>query len=200
MELDLRETKIANLLDELVHMTKPAAAANGNEIVLSIASGLGTRRCDPVKLQSMIRQLLDNAVKFTENGRIDLVARIEQGDANDMLVVDVIDTGIGIEPNRIDQLFEKFSVADDSSTSKYRRNGLGIGFEPEALRADGRRDFVESDLARAAALRSGCRCRLEARCRCVGPAGSAGRCGWPSSRTNVGDSQCLRSFLSKITK
>lgn len=147
MELDLQDAKVGLLLEELVKATDPDAA-NGNEIVLTIASDLGTRRCDPVKFQSMIRQLLDNAIKFTENGRINLAARIEPGDANDMLVVDVIDTGIGIEAGRIDQLFEKFSVADDSSTSKYGGTGLGLALSQKLCVLMGGDIFVKSELGK----------------------------------------------------
>ena len=148
MELDLREANVAELLDELVHATNPAAAANGNEIVLTIAADIGTRRCDPMKLQGMVRQLLDNAVKFTENGRIDLAARIEQGTANDTLVIDVIDTGIGVESSRIDQLFENFSVADDTSTSKYGGTGLGLALSQKLCTLMGGEIFVESELGK----------------------------------------------------
>lgn len=148
MELDLRETSLADLLDELVQGTRPAAAANGNEIALTVASDLGTRRCDPIKLQSMIRQLLDNAVKFTENGHIDLLARIEQGDTTDTLVIDVVDTGIGIESSGIDQLFEKFIVADDSSTSKYGGTGLGLALTQKLCILMGGEIFVESQLGK----------------------------------------------------
>jgi len=146
MELDLQEANVGDLLDELVKAADPAA--NGNQIVLTLASDLGTRRCDPVKFQNMIRQLLDNAIKFTENGRIDLVARIEQGEANDTLIVDVIDTGIGIESSRIDQLFEKFSVADDSSTSKYGGTGLGLALSQKLCVLMGGDIFVESELGK----------------------------------------------------
>ena len=58
----------------------------------------------------------------------------------DDLVVRVIDTGIGIAPDQIANLFEKFTVADDSSTSKYGGTGLGPGAQPAALQIDGRRD------------------------------------------------------------
>lgn len=148
MELDLKETKIAELLSELVREAGPVAAENGNDMVLTIATDLGTHRCDPMKLRNMVRQLLDNAVKFTENGRIDLVAGLEQGGAGDTLVIDVIDTGIGIESNRIDQLFEKFSVADDSSTSKYGGTGLGLALSQKLCTLMGGEISVESELGK----------------------------------------------------
>ena len=148
MQLDLQETRVAELLEDLVRTAEPNAAENGNDLVLTLSSDLGSHLCDAVKFQNIVGQLLDNAIKFTENGRIDLAARIEQGDGNDTLVVDVIDTGIGIEASRIEQLFEKFNVADDSSTSKYGGTGLGLALSQKLCVLMGGDIFVESELGK----------------------------------------------------
>ena len=126
MELDLEETHLAELLSEIISAARPAAVKNGNEVICRLAPNLGTALCDAGKFRNMAGQLLDNAMKFTHNGTVEVVAERQVDELGDDLVVRVIDTGIGIAPAQIANLFEKFTVADDSSTSKYGGTGLGL--------------------------------------------------------------------------
>jgi signal transduction histidine kinase len=146
MELDLEETDLAELLMEVAEGARQAAADNGNRFVSNIPSNFGTALCDAGKFKNMVGQLLDNAVKFTQNGKIELVARREAGDASDQLVVDVIDTGIGIAPDQLTNLFEKFTVLDDSSTSKYGGTGLGLALCQKLCKLMDGEVTVESEL------------------------------------------------------
>jgi len=148
MELDLEETDLAGLLLEIAENAKPAAARNSNQFRCTISPYLGTALCDTGKFQNMVGQLLDNAAKFTQHGRVELTAkRVVNGD-DDQLVVDVIDTGIGIAPDQITHLFEKFTVADDSSTSKYGGTGLGLALSQKLCKLMGGEVAVESELGR----------------------------------------------------
>jgi signal transduction histidine kinase len=94
----------------------------------------------------VLTQLVDNAVKFTEEGTIELVAERIQGATADELVVQVVDTGIGIAPDQISGLFEKFTVVDDSSTTKYGGTGLGLALSQKLCKLMGGEIFVESEL------------------------------------------------------
>jgi signal transduction histidine kinase len=96
----------------------------------------------------VLTQLFDNAVKFTQNGTIDLVAERMGSDAGDELVVHVIDTGIGIGSDQMSGLFEKFTVLDDSSTSKYGGTGLGLALSQKLCKLMGGEILVESELGR----------------------------------------------------
>ena len=148
MELDLEETDLAGLLLEIAENAKPAAARNSNQFRCTISPYLGTALCDTGKFQNMVGQLLDNAAKFTQHGRVELTAkRVVNGD-DDQLVVDVIDTGIGIAPDQITHLFEKFTVADDSSTSKSGGTGLGLALSQKLCKLMGGEVAVESELGR----------------------------------------------------
>jgi len=146
MELDLQETALANLLDEIADEAEPAAAANGNSIACKIDPTLGNPLCDAVKLRNILTQLIDNAVKFTHNGRVELVAERMPGDDADQLVIHVIDTGIGIDPDQMSGLFEKFTVIDDSSTSKYGGTGLGLALSQKFCKLMGGDIQVESKI------------------------------------------------------
>ena len=148
MELDLEEADLGELLGEIVHAARPAAKKHGNEILCTIAPNLGTAPCDASKFRNMTGQLLDNAVKFTHNGKVELVAERQLGRSSDDLVIHIVDTGIGIASDQIANLFEKFTVADDSSTSKYGGTGLGLALSQKLCKLMGGEIFVESKLGR----------------------------------------------------
>jgi signal transduction histidine kinase len=146
MELDLAETDLAGLLVEITERARPAAVRNGNEFRCTIPAYLGTALCDAGKFRNMLGQLLDNAVKFTRDGTVELVAKRVTNNDDDQLVVDVIDTGIGIAADQITHLFEKFTVADDSSTSKYGGTGLGLALSQKLCKLMDGEVSVESEL------------------------------------------------------
>ena len=148
MELDLEETDLTELLQEIAESVKPTIENNGNEFLCSIPSNLGTALCDASRFQNMTGQLLDNAAKFTQNGKVELIAKRQHCAAGEELVVDVVDTGIGIAPDLIANLFEKFTVGDDSSTSKYGGTGLGLALSQKLCRLMGGEVSVESELGK----------------------------------------------------
>jgi signal transduction histidine kinase len=104
--------------------------------------------CDAGKFRNMTGQLLDNAAKFTQSGKIEIIANRLPDENGDQLVVDIIDTGIGISPDQITHLFEKFTVADDSSTSKYGGTGLGLALSQKLCKLMGGEITVESTLGK----------------------------------------------------
>jgi signal transduction histidine kinase len=146
MELDLQETLLADLFKEITTQATPAAVANGNTMSLKMDPDLGSPLCDAAKLRSALTQLVDNAIKFTENGRVELVAERVPAAAAHELAVHVIDTGIGIDSDKISSLFEKFTVIDDSSTSKYGGTGLGLALSQKLCRLMGGDILVESNI------------------------------------------------------
>src|ERR1700736_3117073 len=83
MELDLEETNLAALLIEIVEAVRPAARKNGNKIFCTIGPKLGMALCDADKLRNMTGQILDNAVKFTQNGKIEFVAKRQLDELTD---------------------------------------------------------------------------------------------------------------------
>jgi Signal transduction histidine kinase len=72
-------------------------------------------------------QLLTNALKFTEKGRIDLIIRMLSEGREDFLEIAVADTGIGIRREDQDVIFEEFRQLDGSSSRRYGGTGLGLG-------------------------------------------------------------------------
>jgi signal transduction histidine kinase len=148
MELDLQETALADLLNEVASEAEPSATKNGSTISCKVDPDIGNPLCDAGKLRNVLAQLVDNAVKFTQNGKVELVAELQPGDSADELVIYVVDTGIGIGPDRISNIFEKFTVVDDSSTSKYGGTGLGLALSQKFCRLMGGDVEVESTIGK----------------------------------------------------
>jgi len=93
-----------------------------NEIVLDLAPDLGEMRTDQVKLRQCLFNLVSNAAKFTVNGRIVLRA----SRSGDEVAFSVADSGIGMTPEQLERLFERFTQADVSTTRRFGGTGLGL--------------------------------------------------------------------------
>jgi PAS domain S-box-containing protein len=83
-------------------------------------------RGDPTRLRQILVNLVGNAIKFTENGMVRIDAKSIEIEDGWILEVKISDTGIGIPPDRIGQLFEAFTQADGSTTRKFGGTGLGL--------------------------------------------------------------------------
>jgi CheY-like chemotaxis protein len=77
--------------------------------------------------------MVSNAVKFTSHGSVAVRARRRDGEASDRVLVEVIDTGIGVDPDRLEQMFQPFVQADVSTTRQYGGNGLGLAIAKELV-------------------------------------------------------------------
>jgi PAS domain S-box-containing protein len=120
--LDVRPVDLADVLRESVDAVRPAAEARRLSIALDAEDGL-TAVGDRDRLQQIFWNLLSNSVKFTQPlGRVDVTARR----AGTEIEVTVDDTGIGIAPDFLPHVFERFRQAD-SSTTRSTQGGLGLG-------------------------------------------------------------------------
>ena len=94
---------------------------------IHVESAIDTIESDGQKLQQILVQLLTNALKFTEKGKIDLSIREISEGGGEFLEIAVADTGIGIKREDQDVIFEDFRQLDGSSTRHYGGTGLGLG-------------------------------------------------------------------------
>jgi signal transduction histidine kinase/CheY-like chemotaxis protein len=125
MDVFLEDVEVMPLLEEVRALIVPLAEKNGNVLELKLADDLGSIRTDRTKLKQSLLNILSNGSKFTENGRLTLVA--ERFEADRPLVrFAVSDTGIGMNEEQLGRLFQAFSQADASTTKKYGGTGLGL--------------------------------------------------------------------------
>jgi signal transduction histidine kinase/DNA-binding response OmpR family regulator len=89
---------------------------------------------DPVRLTQIMNNLLNNAIKFTEKGAIDLrITKKEIVNSVVTLQIAIMDTGIGIEPQKLKQIFGRFQQADDTITRQYGGTGLGLSIVKDLI-------------------------------------------------------------------
>jgi CheY-like chemotaxis protein len=128
LELETVDFDLYSLLDSLAGGIAPQACAKGLELILGCAPNVPTRlHGDAGRLRQILINLLGNAVKFTAKGEVALhVTLAEQEPSGCHLCFTVSDTGIGIKPEHIETIFDKFSQVDASTTRKYGGTGLGL--------------------------------------------------------------------------
>lgn len=100
---------------------------------------------DPDRFQQVMRALVDNAVKFTPKGGHVRVHVGKNGHAADRLRVDVVDDGIGIPPDAMSRIFERFYQVDNSATRKFGGTGMGLALVQRLVQAHGADVEVESE-------------------------------------------------------
>jgi signal transduction histidine kinase len=119
--LEIREINLYEVVEEAIFNVQDRLEP-GVEIVRSLPSGLPRIRTDLAKLNQILFSLLDNAVKFTQSGRIELDLQLEEG----QLLCTVVDTGIGMTPEDQKRAVEEFFQVDSSADGRHRGAGLGL--------------------------------------------------------------------------
>jgi signal transduction histidine kinase len=129
---------IGSIVSSVASMVNERATAKGLKIQVEPIPELQPLMGDPMRLTQALLNYLSNAVKFTEQGMITLRNRILNEDADGVTVrFEVIDTGIGIEPQAMDHIFNAFQQADNSTTRKFGGTGLGLAITRELARLMG---------------------------------------------------------------
>jgi CheY-like chemotaxis protein/HPt (histidine-containing phosphotransfer) domain-containing protein len=101
---------------------------------------------DPHRLKQLLMNLINNAIKFTDEGSVLLVAKLEQARQGAKLRLEVRDSGIGIPAEKLHTIFQPFVQADSSVTRKYGGTGLGLAISRRIAQAMGGDLTVESTL------------------------------------------------------
>jgi CheY-like chemotaxis protein/nitrogen-specific signal transduction histidine kinase len=125
MDIFLEDVEIVPLLEEVRAIIVPLAETKGNVLEFGPAENLGSIRTDRTKLKQSLLNILSNGSKFTENGRLTLVAERFETD-RPMVRFAISDTGIGMTEEQLGRLFQAFSQADASTSNKYGGTGLGL--------------------------------------------------------------------------
>ena len=143
--LDDAEFALRPLAIGLQTTFQPLAEAKGLAFGLEVGeAALGTWRGDSLRVRQVFHNLIANAVKFTAEGRIDV--RLDA--AGDGLRFRVTDTGVGMSPDQIDHLFDKFVQADSSTTRQFGGTGLGLAICRELCNAMGGEIRAEGEIGR----------------------------------------------------
>ncbi len=145
MDLFLESFDIAPMLQDVVTTITPLVEKNANTLEVRGAGDPGVMHADLTKVRQVLFNLLSNACKFTEQGSITLESARDTVDGVDWLTFRVRDTGIGMSPDQIGNLFQAFSQADASTTRQYGGTGLGLAISRRFCQMMGGDITVESE-------------------------------------------------------
>ncbi|MBO9200810.1 MULTISPECIES: ATP-binding protein [Niastella] len=128
MRIEKLPFSLRGLVNSIEQMVEQRVHSKGIALTTSIDSSLpDILEGDPVRLTQIINNLLSNAIKFTERGSISLKITKKEIVSNTVILnIDISDTGIGIEPQKLKQIFGRFQQADDTITRQYGGTGLGL--------------------------------------------------------------------------
>ncbi|WP_170766388.1 response regulator [Ruegeria lacuscaerulensis] len=182
LDLNLEEFDLVALLQDTVATTKGLAEKNGNVLEAHCPDEPEKMFADMTRVRQVILNLLSNACKFTENGKISVRAAKSVIDDRPWLVLDVSDTGIGLTQEQIGKLFEDFSQADSSTTRKYGGTGLGLSISRRLCQMMGGDITVESTVGEGTTFTV----RLPFRVEGSSPAYTSGRDLKPSLKDQLG--------------
>jgi signal transduction histidine kinase len=139
MSLEQREFEVRKCVAAEIEAIRPAAEKKGIPVTLAVSDAVpATVSLDESRVRQVLVNLLGNAVKFTERGKIEVTVTLNSDGG---LLFCVSDTGIGIPPGKMKRLFRVFSQANSSTTRKYGGTGLGLALSREDSREDGRADL-----------------------------------------------------------
>lgn len=142
MELFPEEFSLTRLLEDLCAILSPEAKRKNITIGKDISPAVERVTLDQQKLKQVLFNLVSNAVKFTEpGGGIEIVASRD----NEVLRLQVRDTGIGIKPEDFKKLFIEFQQLDSSPSRRYEGTGLGLALSRKIVEFQGGAITVESE-------------------------------------------------------
>ncbi|MBP0453656.1 HAMP domain-containing protein [Kitasatospora sp. RG8] len=168
-KMDVRPARIAlvQLVDYVEATFQPVALDKSLDFAVRVSPALPvTLHTDEQRLQQVLRNLISNAVKFTDAGAVDfsispagpevpqhvreqlLEAGAIQGPDDELIAFSVSDTGIGIPGNKLREIFEAFKQADGTTSRKYGGTGLGLSISREIARLLGGEIHAESELGK----------------------------------------------------
>jgi signal transduction histidine kinase/CheY-like chemotaxis protein/HPt (histidine-containing phosphotransfer) domain-containing protein len=120
-------------VEEVMQMLAPRAQQKGIEVACAVHPDVARFvRGDPDRIRQVLVNLVNNAIKFTSSGSVTLHVSLDADTGPDPLVrFSVVDTGVGIPPDRLERLFKAFSQADASTTRTYGGTGLGLAISKQ---------------------------------------------------------------------
>ena len=126
MELHVTRFSLNALIDDVVDTIKPLAEKKRNTINVTLSPAVDLVVSDQVKVKQILFNLLSNACKFTAEGNIAVSVSASQQNGQTYFKVEVRDSGIGIEKEKLGMLFNAFTQIDSSYNRKYDGTGLGL--------------------------------------------------------------------------
>ncbi len=141
MNLNLEKFRVHETLEEVTSITSTLASEKNLALFIEDSSDQEVEiLADRTRIRQVMINLVNNAIKFTETGKISIHA----GYKDDLLLISVRDTGIGIPPDKLEAVFQEFTQVDTSTTRKAGGTGLGLPISRRLVEMHGGRLWAES--------------------------------------------------------
>jgi PAS domain S-box-containing protein len=146
LEVECIALEISRVMDNLLNLVSDKVSTKRLTLVCDVAADVPNRLLgDPLRLGQVLINYVNNAIKFTTQGQIDVAVRVQDQQADSVLLrFSVTDTGIGLSAEQLGLLFKSFSQADTSTSRKYGGTGLGLAISKGLAQAMGGEVGVES--------------------------------------------------------
>ncbi len=126
VDLYYEKYRLEVLLKEVLDTSMTLVEKKNNKITLEIGAEVGDVIIDVTRTKQILLNLISNAAKFCENGRIEVSAKLVNKQGSEFICMEVGDSGIGMTEAQLEKLFTAFTQADASTTRKYGGTGLGL--------------------------------------------------------------------------
>ena len=146
--LQIKPVGMREIVSVVLTLSQPLVGKKKLQLINSVAPELPTIAADENRLQQILYNLIGNAIKFTESGRVEISAELVTGNAqslpNSQLAITVSDTGIGIGEDKLERIFESFEQGDGSTAREYGGTGLGLTVAQQLVELHGGKIWVSS--------------------------------------------------------
>ncbi|HEV2414187.1 MAG TPA: ATP-binding protein [Candidatus Dormibacteraeota bacterium] len=140
LEIAVKDVELEEVVDGVIQTLVQIAEAKALKLNSELSPAVAVVKADPSRLREILTNLVSNAIKFTPSGSVTI--RSERHGT--MAEISVIDTGIGIQPEARDRIFEEFRQASDDISKKYGGTGLGLSIARKLAELQGGHMGVES--------------------------------------------------------
>lgn len=147
-DLVLEDVDIEGLIKLMVAEFEVMASEKGIKLNVDLAKSLPAVKADYKKLKHLLKNIMNNAIKFTDEGSVSVKAR----DKGDTIEICVADTGIGMAEEHRDAIFENLYQIDPSSTRRYGGTGMGLAIAKHIIEAHGGKIWAESELGKGSSF------------------------------------------------
>ena len=142
LDIHLKRMRLADVLDKVQQAVSIQAQQKGLALRFDSVLDLNVQS-DPARLRQVLLNLVGNAIKFTETGKVSV--SVQPAADPDYVLIEVTDTGVGIAPKFLPSAFDKFSQADESLSRKHGGTGLGLAITRVLIEMMGGQVGLESE-------------------------------------------------------
>jgi signal transduction histidine kinase len=149
LALAIEDYSVVDMVNTVMAATESLARAKGLALESDVAAGLPMGRGDARRLSQVLLNLVGNAIKFTDQGKVEIRARRD----GEFFELAVVDTGFGIAPEDQKRIFDEFQQVDNTSTRKKGGTGLGLSISRKIVELHGGSITVESEVGKGSTFK-----------------------------------------------